>query len=144
MAARPEEGQPGPFWEDSLFDFLPCVRVQELISLDEQRGSTEYCCSGAEEPVRVASKGSVLTPLGFGFEESFSGCSLKGHWEAEPWSLCEELSLTLLVGLICPPVHCFWLSQNAWELCPCFFLLPLQFYLAFRSAVLNLPNAATP
>lgn len=82
--------------------------------------------------MRVASKVSLLTPLGFGFEGSFSGCSLKGHWKAEPGSLCEELSLIVLVGLSRPPVRCFWLPQNAWELCPSFFLLPLYFYLAFR------------
>lgn len=71
---------------------------------------------GLEEPARVASKGSVLTSLVLGFAEGFLGCSFKGHGDAEtPFlgSVCEELSLTLGLGLTSPQVHCFWLPQNA-------------------------------
>lgn len=108
--------------------FAWCRSVQELISLEEQRGFTEPCCSRAGGACESCFKGFCPDS----FEECFSGCSFRGcQREAETWCLCEELSLILLVGLISLPVHCFWLSQNAWELCPSFFLLPVHLSLAF-------------
>lgn len=117
VVARPEEGgKPSPSGQ-TPFGFLPGVIMSKSWLLWRSREAPLSPAGlGLENPARVASKGSVLTPLGIGFMESFLGCSFKGHLEAETQSVgsvCVELSLlAVLISLL---VCCFWLSQKAWD-----------------------------